>query len=335
MVLTSAFALYQFSQFIHTPLRDSQEEITFELTPGTGALRLLYQLTRQGVINERQRVLIGWYIQYQGYEKSLQAGEYLIPLAITPKELINKFIKGEVIQYPFTLKEGATFEELMQSIYALPKIKVTLQNKTPEEIMKLLGVNGSPEGQFYPETYFYTAHMTDLSLLTRAHQLLQKKLQLAWQMRSSDVVLNTPYEALILASIIEKEAAKDNERSLISGVFQRRLQKNMLLQADPTVVFGLQKEYTGKLTRDQLKKDTPYNTYLHKGLTPTPIACASLKSIIAAMHPDKSDALYFVAKGDGSHAFSNDLKTHNEAVRQFQFPALYRFGEGVNLGEVK
>ncbi|MBS0287830.1 MAG: endolytic transglycosylase MltG [Proteobacteria bacterium] len=336
MIISFVFAcFYQFSQFIKAPLSQSSDAITYELAPGTGALRMLYQLKRQGVINERQRVLLGWYIQYKGHEKSLKAGEYLIPLAITPMQLMHKLIKGEVIQYPFTLKEGATFKEVMQAIQALPKVRNTLTNQTPEEIMKLLGENGSPEGKFFPETYFYTANMTDLNLLVRAHELMHKKLHLAWQMRSPEVVVNSPYEALILASIVEKEAAQDNERSLISGVFQRRLQKNMLLQADPTVVYGVQDEYTGKLTREQLRKDTPYNTYVHKGLPPTPIACPSLKSIIAAMHPDKSEALYFVAKGDGSHVFSSDLKAHNEAVRQYQLPALYRFGVGINLEGVK
>ncbi len=333
LLLLGAFSLYSFIQFTQTPLSQSDQTTFYTLAPGTGALRMVHQLKKQGVLNERQRLFLSWYIQYKGYEKLLKAGEYQFAFSITPQDLLNKLVKGDVVQYPFTLIEGATVEELIKSIDSMPKINKTLQGKSPEEIAQLLNIQGSLEGQFFPETYFYTANMTDLSLLQRAHQMMNKKLQTAWNMRSPDVFLQTPYEALILASIIEKEAAMDKERSLISGVFQRRLQKKMRLQADPTVVYGLQKEYNGKLTREALRKDTPYNTYTRFGLPPTPIACPSMKSIIAAMHPDRSDALYFVAKGDGTHAFSADLKTHNEAVSQYQLsPTLYRIGDGIMKG---
>lgn len=335
LVILAAFSLYNFYQFTSTPLSHSTQETVYTLKPGTGALKMLYQLKKQGVLNERQRLFLGWYIQYKGYEKLLKAGEYQFALSITPQALIGKLVKGEVIQYPFTLIEGTTFEELFNTLASMPKIEKTLHGKSIDEIMSLLNIHGSLEGQFFPETYFYTANMTDLSLLQRAHQMMNKKLQIAWNMRSPEVVVKTPYEALILASIIEKEAAMDTERCLISGVFQRRLQRNMRLQADPTVVYGLQKEYTGKLTREQLRRDTPYNTYTRLGLPPTPIACPSMKSIIAAMHPDRSDALYFVAKGDGTHAFSDDLKAHNQAVSQYQLsPTSYHIGVGMSLGNV-
>ncbi|MGD9591878.1 MAG: endolytic transglycosylase MltG [Candidatus Berkiella sp.] len=333
LFLTSVvFSLYSFYQFTSTPLSKSSASVTYTLAPGTGAMRMLNQMKKQGIVNERQRLFLSWFIQYKGYEKLLKAGEYQIPLSITPQALINKLVKGEVIQYPFTLIEGITFEQLLNSLAAMPKLTNTLAGKSNEEISLLLNMDGSLEGQFFPETYFYTANMTDLSLLQRAHRMMQNKLQLAWNMRSPDVMVKTPYEALILASIIEKEAILDNERALISGVFQRRLQKNMRLQADPTVVYGLQKEYSGKLTKEALRKDTPYNTYTRFGLPPTPIACPSMKSIVAAMHPDRGDSLYFVAKGDGTHVFSNDLKSHNEAVLEYKLlPTSYKIGVGVKL----
>ncbi len=330
LLVLGVFSLYSFSKFSSTPLSHSSQTITYTLAPGTGALSMLYQLKKEGVLNEKQRLFLGWYIQYKGYEKLLKAGEYEIVLSTTPETLIRKLVKGEVIQYPFTLIEGSTFEDILATIEASPKIVKTLKGKSLQEVMQLLGINEPLEGQFYPETYFYTANMSDISILMRAHQLMSKKLQTAWNMRSPDVALSSAYEGLILASIIEKEAALDKERNLISGVFHRRLQKGMRLQADPTVVYGLQKEYTGKLTREQLRKDTPYNTYVRKGLPPTPIACPSYQSIVAAMHPDRSDALYFVAKGDGTHVFSADLKDHNEAVKQYQLSgALYQIGAGV------
>ncbi len=332
-LILGAFSIYSFYRFTLTPLSHQTQNAFFTLNPGTPTIKMLYQLKKQGVLNEQQRLLLGWYIQYKGYEKSLKAGEYEFPLSITPQALLDKFVKGEVVQYPFTIIEGSTVGDVLMSMAKMPKITQTLQGKSLEEIKQLLGITDFLEGQFLPETYFYTANMTDVSLLKRANALLNKKLQQAWDGRSADIAVGSPYEALILASIIEKEAVVEQERCLISGVFQRRLQKNMRLQADPTVVYGLQKEYTGKLTKEQLKKDTPYNTYTRFGLPPTPIACPSLNSIIAALHPDRSDALYFVAKGNGTHAFSNDLNAHNAAVKQYQLsPASYYLGKGVGLG---
>ncbi len=338
LLLGIAASFYSFNHFIHSPLQDSQESIKYTLAPGTGSTVMVYQLKRKGVVTALQAQLLIWTIQYHGLEKSLKAGEYQFPLSITPEKLLEKFKKGDVVQYPFTIVEGVTFEELLKSVFALPNITKKCEGKSPQEIMTLLGKPDlSSEGQFFPETYFYTASMSDLDILKRAHQMMQKKLELAWHSRSSDVKLNAPYEALILASIIEKEAAVDDERELISGVFQRRLERNMRLQADPTVVYGLGKNYTGRLDKAQLKFDTPYNTYTRKGLPPSPIAMPGMKSILAAMHPDQGDALYFVARGDGTHHFSATLKEHNAAVTQYQLspPAttVYQFGGGMGLSK--
>lgn len=313
-----ACAIFAYQHFIHSPLQESSHTVVYHLKPGVGANLMVYQLKKQGVLNKTQAQLICWWLQYKGLEKSLKAGEYLIPLSITPEKLIDKISKGDVIQYPFTIVEGSTFEDVLHALSQLPKLKQTLQGKSTQDIMTTLGLNVSPEGQFFPETYFYTSNMSDVDILKRAHYLLRSKLDAAWQSRAMDIVVKSPYEALILASIIEKESALDKEREMISGVFQRRLAKNMRLQTDPCVIYGLQKNYLGRLTRDQLKLDTPYNTYIHKGLPPTPIAMSGMKSILAALHPDKSEALYFVAKGDGSHQFSASLADHNIAVELYQ-----------------
>jgi UPF0755 protein len=311
-------AIVAYKHFIHSPLQKSTETVVYILKPGVGANVMVYQLKKQGVLTKWQAQLMCAWLQYQGLEKSLKAGEYLIPLSISPEKLIDKISKGAVIQYPFTIVEGSTFDDILVSLSKLPKLKQTLLGKSPQDIMASLGINTHPEGQFFPETYFYTLNMSDADILKRAHQLMQTKLQTAWHARSIDCILKTPYEALILASIIEKEAVHDAERAQISGIFQRRLSKNMRLQTDPTVIYGLQKNYSGRLTREALKLDTPYNTYVHKGLPPTPIAMAGMKSILAALHPDKSNTLYFVAKGDGSHSFSESLQEHNIAVEQYQ-----------------
>lgn len=336
-LLFGSAALYSFYHYIHSPLQSSNETIKYTMAPGTGANVMVYQLKRKGVVSALQAQLLIWTIQYKGLEKSLKAGEYQFPLSITPEKLLEKFEKGDVVQYPFTIIEGTTFEELLQSVLALPNIAKKCEGKTSQEIMAALGEPSVfPEGQFFPETYFYTASMSDIDILQRAHQMMNKKLQLAWHDRSSDVKLNSPYEALILASLIEKEAAVDTERGIISGVFHRRLAKDMRLQTDPTVVYGLGKNYTGRLDKAQLKFDTPYNTYTRKGLPPSPIAMPGMKSILAAMHPDQGDTLYFVAKGDGTHHFSATLKEHNAAVTQYQLspPAtLYQFGGGMGLSK--
>ncbi len=337
LLFGTAASFYGFHHFIHSPLQASQESIKYTLAPGTGSTVMVYQLKRKGIVTALQAQLLIWTIQYQGLEKSLKAGEYQFSLSITPEQLLEKFKKGDVVQYPFTIIEGVTFEELLQSVWALPNISKKCEGKSQQEIMTLLGApNISPEGQFFPETYFYTSSMSDLNILQRAHQMMQKKLQHAWDTRSSDVKLNSAYEALILASIIEKEAAVDAERNLISGVFQRRLIRDMRLQADPTVVYGLGKNYTGRLDKAQLKFDTPYNTYTRKGLPPTPIAMPGMKSITAALHPDRGESLYFVARGDGSHHFSTTLKEHNIAVTQYQLlrpVTIYQLGVGMDLSK--
>jgi UPF0755 protein len=237
----------------------------------------------------------------------------------TPRALLEKMIKGQVVQYAIAFPEGGTFTQLLTILAAHPALQKTLPTKSPSEIMGLLGEPTLyPEGLFFPDTYYFTADMSDMDLLRRARKTMEDKLTQAWEKRDPNIRLNTPYEALILASIIEKETGHPEERFLVSGVFQRRLEKNMRLQADPTVIYGVRETFSHRLTREQLKQDTPYNTYMHKGLPPTPIALPSLKAIEAALHPASGAALYFVAKPDGTHYFSATLKEHNEAVAKYQ-----------------
>ncbi|MFI4937917.1 MAG: endolytic transglycosylase MltG [Candidatus Berkiellales bacterium] len=304
--------------FPRQPFSHDSDIAIYNLTKGTSAKAMLEQFKRRGILTARQAQLFRWWIQIQGLEKSLQVGEYAIPLNITPRVLLEKLIKGDVLQHVLTVQEGSTIRETLMIMHQHPAIKKCLVGKSLPEIMALLGEPSLfAEGVFFPDTYYFTADLTDLALLRRARQTMNQRLNTIWAQRDPNVVLHSSYEALILASIIEKETGLDQERHIISGVFQRRLAKHMRLQADPTVAYGLS-DFSGILTKEHLKQESPYNTYLHGGLPPTPIALPSMKSIIAACHPDKGEALYFVAKGDGGHYFSNTLADHNKAVEYYR-----------------
>lgn len=266
------------------------------------------QLQSQNVINGFQLLLFRAYIRLQGAQAKVQAGEYRFPQNITPKALLQKWIKGDVILYAIIIPEGATLSTFRQLLNNHPKMKKG----------ELAPMALTQEGLYYPDTYFFAANTAPSVILKKARDRMQKKLEEAWSERDANIVLTTPYEALILASIIEKETANEAERPMMSGVFQRRLAQKMRLQADPTVIYGMQLSFSGHLTKEDLRNPTPYNTYIHHGLPPTPIALPGIRSIIAALHPDKSAALYFVAKGDGTHHFSATLQEHNEAVKKYQ-----------------
>ncbi|SUO97954.1 endolytic transglycosylase MltG [Suttonella ornithocola] len=257
------------------------------------------------------------YARLNGSAQKIQAGYYRLEQNITIPVLLHKMIKGEVATFSFQLVEGKTAKALLEQLSNTPDITQTLQNKTPEEIAKALNINGSLEGQFLPETYHFPYKTTDLALLKRMHQALQSALSEAWSKRSNNIALKTPYEALILASIIEKETAIPSEREQVSGVFNRRLQKNMRLQTDPTVLYGLSSPKQ-ILTKKDLQTDTPYNTYTRNGLPPTPIALPSKASIQAAVNPDNSNTLYFVANGAGGHSFSVTYQEHQKAVQHYR-----------------
>ena len=318
-LLMGSAPFYLFYRFPNLPLNQHDHPVTFNLIKGSGMKTIVKQLQDQGVLTGSQGILLRAWFRIKNVEKLLKAGEYELASNITPQILLRKLVRGEMIYYTVTFSEGIRFAQAIELLDQHPAIKRTLQNQSTTEVMASLGEpNTSPEGLFFPDTYYFIRNTTDLELLKRARHTMQVRLAQAWEHRDGAIVLKTPYEGLILASIIEKESALKTEHPLISGVFQRRLEKNIRLQADPTVIYGLGLEFNGNLTQNQLKQSTPYNTYMNKGLPPTPIALPGLKAIEAAMHPDKSEALYFVAKGDGTHYFSVTLQEHNEAVQKYQ-----------------
>jgi UPF0755 protein len=319
LVLSGIFFYYLIYQFPVYPLNPTNTSVVVTLPKGSGPQHLIKQLQTQKVMTPSQGQLFYLWLRWKKYDKSLKAGEYAIALNNSPNIIAQKLLRGDVIQYAFTLVEGITFQEALRYIQRHPAIKKTLVNASPQTIMTLLGEPNLPcEGLFFPDTYYFPRDFSDVDLLKRARNAMQVKLAAAWQKRSPHSNIKTPYEALIIASIIEKETASDKERAIISCVLQRRIAINMRLQVDPSVIYGLGQDFKGRLTSAQLKQDTPYNTYLHKGIPPTPIALPGLKSLEAALHPQEGTELFFVAKGDGTHQFSTTLKEHNAAVMKYQ-----------------
>ncbi|WP_031433438.1 endolytic transglycosylase MltG [Methylomarinum vadi] len=249
----------------------------------------------------------------------LKAGEYELVEGMTMPDLLALFVSGKTRQYAITIPEGWTFKQIQQSLAENPNLEHRLTATEPQAIMSQLGIEQQhPEGWFFPETYFFEKHSTDLQLLKRAYEKMRVVLHREWQERDENLPLQTPYEALILASIVEKETAKVEERPQIAGVFIRRLRKGMLLQTDPTVIYGMGDRYRGNIQAKDLKEPTPYNTYVIKGLPPTPIAMPGRQAIHAVLHPSAEGSLYFVARGDGSHVFSASLREHVNAVNKYQ-----------------
>ena len=251
--------------------------------------------------------------------KKLKTGEYELTPGLTMPGILALFVLGKTKQYAITFPEGWSFQQIFQEIEKNQILEHTLTNAGHEALCAQLGTNSkSLEGELFPDTYFFEKHTSDVALLTRAYQKMQSVLHQEWQKRDENLPFKTPYEALILASIVEKETGIKTERPMIAGVFIRRLEQNMKLQTDPTVIYGMGDNYHGNITYQDLKTATLYNTYINKGLPPTPIAMPGREAIVAVLHPDHSDSLYFVARGDGSHVFSSSLKAHNLAVNTFQ-----------------
>lgn len=249
----------------------------------------------------------------------LKRGEYHLDQDMTARDVFTKLTKGEVINYQVRFIEGWTFADFINELVTQEALKSHLIGMSRKEIAKRLSIEQiNPEGWFYPDTYNFPRGMSDLQILQIAHDNMKQKLDHYWQERDLDLPYDNPYQVLIMASIIEKETGLAGERNRIAGVFVRRLNKNMRLQTDPTVIYGLGKTFNGDLTRRDLRTNTAYNTYLNKGLPPTPIAMPSAASMSAAVHPADGTELYFVARGDGSHQFSTSLEQHNRAVRLYQ-----------------
>lgn len=264
-----------------------------------------------------------WYFIYEGRRQgraaSLKSGEYTIEPGTTPLQLLDILVAGKVRQYSLTIPEGLTFRQILDIVRSEERLIQTLDGLNPKMIMARLGYSGYfPEGRIHPDTYLFPAGTRDADFLLRAIRTQERILGDEWRDREPGLPYASPYQALIMASIIEKETAVPEERSKIAGVFVRRLRKNMKLQTDPTVIYAMAERFDGNIRRRDLSIDSPYNTYRYRGLPPTPIASPGRESIHAALHPEEGEALYFVARGDGSHYFSATLKEHNQAVARYQ-----------------
>ena len=316
-LLAAAVILGRYQKFQDTALDLPEREMLYTMPAGSSLNQLAYDLYSRGIIEyPRFLILLG---RETGAARRLQAGEYVLQQGVTPRTLLEQLVDGKVNQYGLTLIEGYTFREMLRRIQEDPVLTHTLTDETDAEIMEKLGQPGQhPEGRFLPDTYYFTRGTTDIDFLARARQAMSGQLESAWEDREEGLPFETPEEALILASIVEKETGVAEERPVIAGVFIRRLQKGMLLQTDPTVIYGMGDKFDGNLRLRDLRADTPYNTYTRKGLPPTPIAMPGVDAIHAVLHPAKGKSLYFVAMGEGKHYFSTTLKQHNLAVDKFQ-----------------
>jgi UPF0755 protein len=293
------------------------EPIIYEIKSGQSLAGVTRDLTEMRIL-ERPVFLI-WHSRLNGKASVIKAGEYQLSPGLSAADLLDLFVSGRVFQRSLTIVEGWTFLELLDAVRNAPALESTLDGVAPENIMAKIGFSGiHPEGRFLPDTYHFPKGTSDADFLIRAYRAMEHYLDEAWRGREAGLPFDTPNDALILASIVEKETAVAEERGRIAGVFVERLRRGMRLQTDPTVIYGIGAGFDGNLRRRDLDRDTPYNTYTRKGLPPTPIANPGTASITAVMHPVVDGSLYFVAKGDGSHHFSSTYEEHNQAVTRYQ-----------------
>ena len=315
----AAFFVYEhYTGFADAPLSGIEAGETLRVERGDSFRRVLSRLREAGVHDGHD---LEWQAlaRQLGADARVQVGEYALEPGMSPCALLQHMRDGRVVSYRFTIVEGWNMRELRAALGRATPLAQTIGELDDAALMERIERPGvHPEGRFLPETYVYTRGDSDLDLLRRANRSLERVLEAAWEARAPGLPLADADEALVLASIIEKETGIAEERARIGGVFVRRLQRGMRLQTDPTVIYGLGSAFDGNLTRAHLRSDTPYNTYTRFGLPPSPIALAGKAAIEAALHPAEGDALYFVSRGDGSHVFSRTLAEHNRAVRRYQ-----------------
>lgn len=319
-VVIGIAAFLHYRHFTVTPLNIAAgpEPETIALARGTTFKDVVRELRRRGI---SRAAPLWWRILGRETQapKRLHAGEYALVPGMTPRDLVDHMIRGEVLQHHFTIVDGWTFAQVRAALAAVAGLQHTLDAESDADIATALGIaGGQPEGWFRPETYSWVKGDSDLDLLRQAHAAMVRVLDRLWAGRDADVAVKSPYEALILASLVEKETARPEERPEIAGVFERRLKLGMRLQTDPSVIYGIGSAYDGRIHTRDLERDTPYNTYTRGGLPPTPIALPGDAAIEAVLHPAGGDALYFVARGDGTHQFSATLAEHNRAVARYQ-----------------
>lgn len=303
--------------YASSPLKLRSDPADFSIKPGSSLRSATRQIVESGVeLNAWQFNLLG---RLLGKAGTIKAGSYEVSSGITPLALLDKLTAGEFTQTEVALIEGWSFRQMRAALNADPKIRHDSAPLSDAEIMARLGAAGrSPEGLFFPDTYLFGKGTSDLDILRRAYKAMDRQLQAAWQQRAPDLPYRSPYEALIMASVIEKETGQSTDRALIGGVFVNRLRIGMMLQTDPSVIYGLGETFDGNLRKKDLLADTPHNTYTRTGLPPTPIAMPGQASLAAALNPAKTPALYFVARGDGSSEFSRTLAEHERAVTKYQ-----------------
>lgn len=321
LILFASFAggwlIMDYKQFVSSPLPIAEAGYRHTITPGTSLKHIAEDLNQAGILPHP--VYFTWLARSEGKAQAIKAGEYQFAEGMTPVQLLDRVSSGEVLLHSFTIVEGWTFAQMMVALRQQDAMVHSLSGLGDEQIMERLGYSGQhPEGRFMADTYHFPRDTTDVAFLQRAYHALEARLGEEWEQRDSGLPYQTPYDALIMASIIEKETALPEERPMIAGVFVRRLQRGMRLQTDPTVIYGLGSRFDGNLRRQDLIAESPYNTYMHTGLPPTPIALPGIAAVRAALHPAPGKAIYFVSRGDGSHEFSASLEDHNNAVRRYQ-----------------
>ena len=314
---TAAWVWMAYRDYVQTPLNLPESGVTYLVAPGASAAAVANDLAQRGWLTHPD--WFRWYARWHDQAQRIRAGEYRLNPGITPPGLLAILVSGQTVDHSLTLVEGWNFRQVRAALDGHDALEHTLRDLSDAEVMAKLGrPEEHPEGRFFPDTYLFPRGTSDLEFLRRAYDRMADELQAAWEQRSAELPLTDPYQALILASVVEKETAVPEERPAIAGVFVRRLQRGMKLQTDPTVIYGMGERYDGNIRRSDLQEDTPYNTYVHAGLPPTPICMPGRAALLAAVQPAPGKSLYFVARGDGSHAFSDTLELHNAAVRRYQ-----------------
>jgi UPF0755 protein len=312
----AGIAVWRFNAPVALP---GASPVEFELAPGTSLKKTAAELARQGLVQEPELFVLAGRIL--GRAGSIKAGHYEITRPHSPRELLDKITRGDVTLAELTVIEGWSFRQLRAALDRHPDVRHDTAGLSDGELLAAIGASASsPEGLFFPDTYFFSKNSSDLDLLRRAYRTLQEHLAQAWGGRRPGLPLDDPYQALILASIVEKETGQEADRSMVAAVFANRLRLGMKLQSDPTVIYGMGERFDGDLRKKDLAADTPYNTYTRTGLPPTPIALPGRASLMAATQPADTKALYFVARGDGTSVFSDSLADHNRAVNRYQRP---------------
>ena len=318
LVAMTVVCLAGFVYWAQAPVIGEGSFVEFTVERGNGPAAIAQQLNQSGV--SMNSTLFSVMARSTGKAGKIKPGPYELRPGESPWKLLGKLVRGEIAQTSITIIEGWTFRQMRQAVGAQPFLKHDTAKLTDAQLLEKIGVEDyqHPEGLFFPDTYMIAKGASDLQLFRHAHEHLVKRLSALWEKRATGLPYKTPYQALIMASIIEKETGRSADRGLIASVFVNRLRKGMRLQTDPTVIYGMGEAFDGNLRKRDLKRDTPYNTYTRRGLPPTPIALPGMQSLQASLNPEPSDALYFVAKGDGASHFSSSLREHNNAVIQYQ-----------------